>query len=96
MGREQAGLRPVLVFSGNTFNENKDIVIIIPLTSRLKNFYGGIILTPTDKNGLTETSEVLTFHIRSISTERLVRKIGSISQDELSEISRGLEDILTL
>ncbi|NOY51529.1 MAG: type II toxin-antitoxin system PemK/MazF family toxin [Chlorobi bacterium] len=34
------------------------------------------------------------FHLRSISEERLVKKIGLISHDELSQLKQGLYDIL--
>ncbi len=93
-GSEQAGFRPVVVISGNLLNENVNIVICCPLTSKVKNYHGNVILTPTKLNGLTENSEVLTFHVRSISKERLTRKIGKISSQELEKIKLCLNDIL--
>ena len=55
---------------------------------------GNIILKPTVKNGLLKDSEILIFHIRSISKERLIRKIGNISKVQLDELKQGLDDIL--
>lgn len=95
-GREQAWLRPVLVVSGNTFNENGSLVIIMPLTTKIKNFYWWRILVPNGENGLTEISEVLTFQIRTISTKRLKNKLGSVNHDDMYILIEWLKNILSL
>ena len=93
-GSEQQGYRPVVIISGNVVNTYLQIVIACPLTSKIKNYKGNIILTPDKKNGLTEKSEVMVFHIRSISKARLTKKLGAITKGQLSEIKAGLGDIL--
>lgn len=60
----------------DSFNENGSLLIIMPLTSKIKCFFGCKILEPNSENGLVERSEILTFQIRCISTERLVNKVG--------------------
>jgi mRNA interferase MazF len=37
-GSEQAGFRPVVILSGNLLNENLPIVIVAPLTTKIKNY----------------------------------------------------------
>ncbi len=93
-GREQAGYRPVVIISGNVLNKYLDIVIACPLTTKIKNYKGNIVLQPDGQNGLSEPSEVLVFHIRSLSKSRLVKKLGTITQNQLNEIRQGLQDIL--
>ena len=93
-GSEQQGLRPVLIISGNVVNKYLKVVIVCPLTTKIKNFKGNVVLQPNAENGLNETSEVLTFHVRSVSKERLVKKIGRINEAELNELKDGLNDIL--
>lgn len=93
-GREQSGRRPVLVISGNLLNENTDIVIVCPLTSKLKRYHGNLILEVSDKNGLSETSEVLTWQIRTVTKLRLKEKIGAIAVNEVEKIHKTLGDIL--
>lgn len=95
-GREQAWLRPVLIVSGNTFNENGALVIVMPLTTKIKNFYWWKVLSPNAKNWLTEISEVLTFQIRTISTNRLKQKIGNISHEDMWTLIEWLQNILSL
>ena len=93
-GSEQAGHRPVLIISGNMLNKHLNIVIVCPLTTKIKNYKGNLVIAPTKQNGLSRTSEILTFHIRSISKDRLLKKIGAIADNELSQIKLGLNDIL--
>lgn len=93
-GSEQAGYRPVLIVSGNLMNKYLPIVICCPLTSKIKNYKGNIVLQPNTENKLTKASEVLTFHIRSISKERLVKKTGNISKDEITQLKIYLNELL--
>lgn len=94
-GSEQAGFRPVVIISGDLMNEYLDVVVICPLTSSLKNYKGHVILQPTEQNGLTEASEILNIHVRSISKDRFVKKLGSITEKELQLTKKGLNEILT-
>ena len=91
---EQAGFRPVVIISGNLLNENLGTVIVIPLTSKVKRYKGNPVLTPDKFNGLEKQSEMLVFHIRSVSKDRLVEKKGNISSDELNRAIKTLNDIL--
>ncbi len=93
-GSEQKGHRPVVIISGNLLNTYLQVVIACPLTTKIKGYKGNIILEPDDRNGISKKSEIMVFHIRSISKERLIRKIGCISDMQLKEIKQGLDDIL--
>jgi mRNA interferase MazF len=93
-GSEQAGFRPVLIVSGNLLNENAPVIFICPLTTKIKNYHGNLILTPNKVNKLNKKSEVLTFHIRSIAKTRLKEKIGKIDSKELAVVHRCINDIL--
>ena len=77
-GSEQAGFRPVVIISGNALNDFAQVLICCPLTTKIKNYHGNVILNPNNSNKLKETSEILTFHIRSLSKFRLKEKIGKI------------------
>ena len=93
-GSERSGLRPVLIISGNLLNQYLNIVICCPLTTKIKNYTGDLVLEPNKSNGLKRTSEILTFHIRSISKERLTKKVGKISAGEIKELKKYLNEIL--
>ena len=93
-GSEQQGFRPVVIISGNLMNQYLPVVITCPLTTKIKNYKGNVVLEPNETNGLTEKSEIMVFHIRSVSKDRLVKKIGSITENQLQELKLGLDDIL--
>ena len=94
MGSEQKGFRPVVIVSGNMLNKYLQIVIACPLTTKIKGYKGNVLLNPDDLNGLTKKSEVLTFHIRSISKDRMIKKLGYITSSQLATIKQTLDDII--
>ena len=93
-GSEQTGFRPVVIISGNLLNRYMPVVIAVPLTTKIKNYKGNPVLVPSKTNGLAHESEMMVFHIRSISKNRLVKKLGNINPVELELAVRTLNDIL--
>jgi len=93
-GNEHRGLRPAVIISGNILNENMNVCIICPLSSSIKNYPGCIILKKNKLNNLTIDSEVLTFQIRTVSSSRLMNRIGEITEEELEQILLSLNKIL--
>ena len=93
-GSEQARFRPVVILSGNLLNQHLPIVIVAPLTTRIKNYKGNPVLNPDKDNGLKSESEVLVFHIRSVSKDRLVKKMGAMTKTQLELAIKTLNDIL--
>ncbi len=77
-GSEQTGIRPVVILSGNALNDHMPVVIVAPLSTKIKNYKGHPILTPDNMNGLKSRSEIILFQIKSISKLRLHKKIGEI------------------
>ncbi|CAN5377534.1 type II toxin-antitoxin system PemK/MazF family toxin [soil metagenome] len=91
---EQSGFRPVVILSGNLLNQHLPVVITIPLTTKIKRYKGNPVLKPSKINGLKSESEMLIFHIRSISKDRLIKKLGRIEPEELALATRTLADVL--
>lgn len=96
VGSEQSGRRPVVILSGNLMNKFLQVVITAPLTTEIKHYHGNPILVPSPANGLKLASELMVFQIRSISKDRLIKKIGDIRDEELKEALATLKDITTL
>ncbi len=93
-GSERSGFRPVVILSGNLLNQHLNIVIVAPLTSQVKKYKGNPILSPSKSNGLKSESEVLVFHIRSVSKDRLIGKLGNAEPRQLEQAIKTLNDIL--
>ncbi len=93
IGREQSGERPVLILSQDVFNERSGTVIAMALTSQEQR--AGFPLTyEILKSGLPKRSWVKISQIRTLSTERIGRKIGVINPEELVQVVDGLNEII--
>ncbi len=92
-GREQTGLRPVLIISQDVFNERSGTVIAIAITSQLQK--AGFPLTLELKTGnLPKRSWAKISQVRTLSTERMGKLIGKLSQEELTQVIEGLNEII--
>ena len=92
-GREQAGLRPVLILSEDIFNERSGTVIAMAITSQPQR--AGFPLTLELKSGiLPKTSWVKISQIRTLSVERIGKKLGRTSPEELAQVVEGLNEII--
>ena len=95
-GHEQRGRRPVLIVSEDDFNQGPaGLVIVLPLTSTQRPIPTQVHLAPPE-GGLKNPSAVLCDAIRSISTERLVKYWGRVSEKVLAEIDDRLKILLSL
>ncbi|MBL1145213.1 MAG: type II toxin-antitoxin system PemK/MazF family toxin [Bacteroidetes bacterium] len=95
-GSEQNGKRPVAIVSGNLLNKYAPVIYVCPLTTKIKNYKGDVILKPNNINGLKEESEILIMHLRSISKDRFETKIGQISIEQLYKLREGIKDLLIM
>jgi len=92
-GREQAGLRPVLVLSHDLFNRKSETVIAMAITSQPQK--AGFPLTwalPADM--LPKPSWVKISQIRAISVDRLGKKIAALGPEMLDQIIDGLLELI--
>ena len=93
IGSEQGGLRPVLVLSHNVFNERSGTVIAVALTSQPQRAGFPLTLELIEKN-LPKKSWVKISQIRTLSIKRIGKKIATVSDEELSLIIEGLNEII--
>jgi len=92
-GKEQAGQRPVLVLSHDVFNERSGTVIAVALTSQEPR--AGFPLTlETRAPGLAKRSWVKISQIRTLSVERLGRRLALAADEELARVVEGLNEIV--
>jgi mRNA interferase MazF len=92
-GHEQAGLRPVLVLSPEIFNERSGTVIAMALTSQPQRAGFPLTLEITSAT-LPKPTWVKISQIRTLSVERLGKRMGHVSDDEMSQIVEGLGEII--
>lgn len=92
-GHEQSGQRPVLVLSADVFNERSGTVIAMAVTSQPQK--AGFPLSMELESGrLPKRSWVKISQVRTLSVERIGRKLGTVPPEELAHILDGLNEIL--
>jgi mRNA interferase MazF len=93
IGSEQGGLRPVLILSHNVFNERSGTVIAVALTSQPQRAGYPLTFELGDEK-LPKKSWVKISQIRTLSVERIRKKISKASEEELAIIIEGLNEII--
>lgn len=95
-GREQAGRRPALVVSSNTFNRGAaELVIVVPITSKDKRNVLNVPIDPPE-GGLKVRSYIKCEDVRSVSTQRLSKKLGSVSAATMQLVEDRLRVLMGL
>ena len=93
VGHEQAGQRPVVVLSHDIFNDRSGTVIAVAVSSQEPRAGFPLSVEITTAR-LPKRSWVKTGQIRTLSVERLGRKLGRITPEELERIIEGLNEII--
>src|SRR6266852_2102267 len=92
-GYEQGGQRPVVVVSEDVFNDRSGTVIAMAITSQAQR--AGFPLTlELSSVKMPKRSWVKVSQIRTLSVERIGKKIGRASPEELDRLIEGLNEIL--
>jgi mRNA interferase MazF len=92
-GHEQAGQRPVLILSPEIFNERSGTVIAMALTSQPQRAAFPLTMEIASV-ALPKPTWVKIGQIRTLSVERLGKRIGRVSDEEMSQIVEGLNEIV--
>lgn len=96
VGHEQAGERPVLVLSIDSFNRSPaGLVVILPITSRLRGIPWHVPVAPPE-GGLTRPSVILCEALRSVSQQRLQYRMGAAAPATLRDVRDRLRILMDL
>jgi len=92
-GREQAGLRPVLVISHEELNRYSGTVIALAVTSQPQR--AGFPLThQIESLKMPRPSWVKIGQVRTLSVERLGKRIGSLGAEDVGRLADGLLELI--
>ena len=92
-GREQAGRRPVLVISHDVFNARSGTVIALAITSRAQR--AGFPLTlELSSSRLPKRSWIKISQVRTLSVDRIGRRLARATPEELDQVVEGLAEIV--
>ncbi len=93
IGHEQSGPRPVVIISEDIFNERSGTVIAIAVTSQQPRAGFPLTLEITTAK-LPKRSWAKISQVRTLSIERLGKKLGRVAAEELTLIVEGLNEII--
>ena len=92
-GNEQAGLRPVLIVSHDVFNDRSGTVIAVAITSQPQRAGFPLTLELSSKD-LPKTSWAKISQIRTLAVERIGKRLGRATPEELAQVIEGLNEII--
>lgn len=92
VGSEQGGIRPVLVIQNDTGNIFSTTTIVMPLSKKIyknSNQPTHTLIKKSESTGLKMDSIVLGEQMRVISSQRIIKKIGTVTdENERNEVRR--------
>jgi len=99
-GSEQAGRRPAIVVSRDSFNQtpNWNSIIVIPLSTSAAQARRGptVVEIPAGAAGLKSRSAALCHQITTLDRSKLIKRIGLLPEDLLLRLEDGIRAALAL
>ena len=100
-GSEANKQRPAVIVSNDRANATairlgRGVVTVVPVTSNTDKVYPFQVLLSAATSGLAVNSKAQAEQVRSIATQRLLRRIGWVSPSELSDLDDALRIHLAL
>ena len=96
IGHEQAGKRPCLVISVDYFNHGPaELHVVIPMTTREKHIPLHVEAGPKE-TGLSKRGFLKCDDVRSISRQRFVKRLGTLSPATVMGVEEQLRRLLGL
>jgi len=92
LGSETAKTRPCVILSGNVFNRLRRTVVVIPLSTSPKP--SPPLLVPVQCDGREVVA--VTDQVRAIAKQRLDRRLGELSSEDLKAVEQGVREVLEL
>jgi mRNA interferase MazF len=96
VGAEIKKKRPALIISDDAMGL-LPLKVIVPITEWKDRFDGApwmVKIEPDSHNGLLKTSALDTFQIRSVSTRRIVKRIGVASDEVLEKVKEAIKAVI--
>ncbi|HEY5714125.1 MAG TPA: type II toxin-antitoxin system PemK/MazF family toxin [Candidatus Gracilibacteria bacterium] len=95
-GSEQSGTRPAIIIQNNIGNLYANTTIIAALSTRISDYPQNVIIEPSKENGLPKKSCAKLDQILTISQQRLSKKLGQLTSEEMLKVNTALKLSLEL
>jgi mRNA interferase MazF len=98
IGAEIKKTRPAVIVNDDAIGI-LPLRVIVPITEWRDRYAVAawmVRLDPTPENGLDKPSAADAFQVRSVAQQRLVRRLGNLSESTMEEITRALAVVLVI
>ncbi len=98
IGSEIGKTRPALIVNDDELGI-LPLRIVVPLTDWKDRYYNAIWMVKIEtnsRNNLTKDSAADCFQVRSLSNNRLIRKLGEVDSVIMLQVEKGLAKILAI
>ncbi|MFN3762210.1 MAG: type II toxin-antitoxin system PemK/MazF family toxin [Anaerolineae bacterium] len=98
VGAEIRKTRPAVIVNDDALGI-LPLRVVVPITEWKDRYAVApwmVRLEPDERNGLTKTSAADAFQVRSVARERLVRRLGRLSDEVMQEIAQALALVLAI
>lgn len=95
IGAEIKKTRPCVILNDDSIGI-LPLKIVVPITDykdKYKDVPWMVKLSPDRVNNLDKVSVIDVFQVRSVSEERLIKKVGSIKEEHLLQVKEALKTI---
>jgi mRNA interferase MazF len=91
VGSEVGKTRPAIVLQNEMANRTSPTVTVIPLSTKVDRVFPFQVRIPAGEGGLERESKALCEQIRTLSTQRIHQRLGSLPPDRIMEIRAALD-----
>jgi mRNA interferase MazF len=91
VGSETGKTRPAIVIQNDLANRSSPTVTVIPMTSKVTRVFPFQVRIEASEGGLERTSKALCEQVRTVSRSRFRDRLGSVSDQTMSEIRKALD-----
>ncbi len=94
-GTEPGKTRPVVIIQTDLLNDEHLSTLVCPVTTNI-NPEIEILRVHLNKSQLDKPSDVLVDQIRAIDNRRLIKKLGSLTKDQIVKLKENIKIVLDL
>ena len=95
-GQEMGKLRPAVIISNNLDNQILPTLIVIPLSTVIEPNAMPYRMHIKARDKLLKNSDACINEVRSLSKNRVIEKLGSLSSSELQQVTQGLCNLVKM
>lgn len=89
LGSEIQKTRPCVVVSPNEMNKHLNTIIIVPMTSSLKEYPTRVAVNHNSKKGMIALDQ-----IRTVDKKRILKVLGKLNKTEIQSTKEVLKEML--